>query len=239
MNQSEQRFSNKAGEEYDLFSLCLPHQDEIQKQTVRTLIKHFEKDMPKIDVLEIGFGTGITSQELLSSDNRVYLIGVDNEPAMLNKGLGKLKEIPSERFKLEIIDALEYLKTQSDNSFDAVISVWVLHNLHKEIRLNILKEIYKVLKPNGIFVNGDKIAVSDINLHQEHLNWQFKQFDVYDKIRRPELKKEWTEHYIEDENPDRILYEDAFLKDLKEVGFKQSNISNRHYLDAVSSSIKL
>jgi len=238
MSQSEQRFSNKTGEEYDLFGLCLPHQEEMQKQTVRTLIKHFEKDVPKIDVLEIGFGTGITSQELLISDTRVHLIGVDNEPAMLNRGLDKLKEISSERFKLEIIDALEYLKTQPDNSFDAVVSVWVLHNLHKQIRRNILEEIYRVLKSGGVFVNGDKIAVTNNALHKEHLEWQFQQFNVYDKIGRPELKKEWTEHYIEDENPDRILYEDILLKDLQEIGFEQSVISDRHYLDAILSAVK-
>jgi tRNA (cmo5U34)-methyltransferase len=239
MSQSERRFSNKAGEEYDLFSICLPHQEEIQKQTVLTLVNHFKKDIPKIDVLEIGFGTGITSKELLASDTRVHLIGVDNEPAMLKRGLDKLIEIPNERFKLEIIDALEYLKTQPDNSFDAVVSVWVLHNLHKQIRRNILEEIYRVLKSGGIFVNGDKIAVTDNTLHKEHLEWQFQQFNVYNEIDRTDLKKEWTEHYIEDENPDRILYEDVFLKDLQEIGFKQPSISNRHYLDAISSAIKL
>ena len=239
MSQSEQRFSNKVGEEYDLFSLALPHQDEIQRRTVEILTEHFPKDVAKINVLEIGFGTGITSLQLLSSDTRIELVAIDNEPAMYEKALGKLNSIPKERFKLEIIDALSYLKDKPDNSFDAVVSVWVLHNLHNEVRLNILKEIYRVLKPSGIFVNGDKIAVLDNNLHQKHLKWQFSQFDVYDRMGRPELKKEWTEHYIEDESPNRILFENVILEDLQQIGFAQPKISDRHYLDAVAFAVKL
>lgn len=239
MSQSEKRFSNKAGEEYDLFGLALPHQDEIQKRTTQTLINHFSNKITKIDVLEIGFGTGITSLELLSSDARIKLVAIDNEPAMYDKALSKLVTISKKRFELKTIDALEYLKSQPDNSFDAIISVWVLHNIQKEIRNEILIEIYRILKTNGIFVNGDKIAVSDKRLHQEHLDWQFSQFNVYDEIGRSELKIEWTEHYIEDENPSRILIEDIFLKDLLQIGFFQPKVSDRHYLDAVASAVKL
>ncbi len=204
----------------------------------QTLIKHFSSEITKLDVLEIGFGTGITSLELLSSDARIKLVAIDNEPAMYDKALSKLVTISKERFELKTIDALEYLKSQADNSLDAIISVWVLHNIQKETRNEILIEIYRVLKTNGIFVSGDKIAVSDKRLHQEHLDWQFSQFNVYDEIGRPELKKEWIEHYVEDENPNRILIEDIFLKDLQQIGFTLSKVLDRHYLDAVASAVK-
>jgi len=133
---------------------------------------------------------------------------------------------------------LEYLEKQDSNTFDAIISVWVLHNLQKDFRYKIYKEIYRVLKPDGIFVNGDKMAVADTALHQEHLDWQLKQFDVYEGIGKPELKKEWTEHYLEDEAVDRILYENVFMEDLRNIGFKECTVDNRHYMDAVGSGVK-
>lgn len=237
MTQSEQRFSNKVGEEYDLFSLALPHQDEIQTKSVEKLITHFS-NKDGLKVLEIGFGTGITAHELLSQSPQIHLIGIDNEPGMLDKALNKLKDFPSNQFELQIADALEHLEKQDPNTFDGIISVWVLHNLQRDFRSKIYKEIYRVLKPGGIFVNGDKMAVADESVHQEHLNWQLKQFDVYEGIGKPELKKEWTDHYLEDEDVNRILYEDTFIEDLQNIGFKECFVDNRHYMDAIGSGTK-
>jgi tRNA (cmo5U34)-methyltransferase len=237
MIQKEQRFSNKVGEEYDLFSLALPHQHEIQAKSVKKLITHFS-NRNDLKVLEIGFGTGITAHEILSQSKKIHLIGIDNEPRMLSKALNKLKEFSNAQFELKIIDALEYLEKQDSGTCDAIISVWVLHNLQKDFRYKIYKEIYRVLKPGGIFVNGDKIAVVDTVLHQDHLHWQLKQFDVYESINKPELKKEWTEHYLEDESVNRILYENVFIKDLQNIGFKNCLIDTRNYMDAIGSGIK-
>ena len=237
MTQSEQRFSNKVGEEYDLFSLALPHQDEIQTKSVEKLITHFS-NANDLKVLEIGFGTGITAHELLSQSPDLHLTGIDNEPGMLAKALNKLKDFPSNRFELHTADALEYLEKQDSNTFDGIISVWVLHNLQKDFRFKIYKEIYRALKPGGIFVNGDKMAVSDRSMHQEHLDWQLKQFDVYEGIGKPELKKEWADHYLEDEDANRILYENVFIEDLQNTGFKACIVDNRHYMDAIGSAVK-
>ncbi|MBC7981496.1 class I SAM-dependent methyltransferase [Candidatus Parcubacteria bacterium] len=238
MAQNEHRFSNKVGEEYDLFSLALPHQDEIQIRAVEKIVKHFP-NKENIKVLEIGFGTGITTNEILSQSEHVSLIGIDNEPGMLNRAVTKLEYFSPERFQLYIADALEYLEKQDADTFDAVISVWVLHNLQADFRSKIYKEIYRVLKTNGIFVNGDKMAVTDIALHKEHLDWQLKQFDVYEDMGRSELKKEWTDHYIEDEDSSRILYESTFIQDLQKLGFKDCVVDNRHYMDAIGSAIKV
>lgn len=234
----ELRFSNKAGEEYDLFSLSLPHQDEIQNAVVESLVQHFSNGNREIKVLEIGFGTGITSSALLSSSEHIHLVAIDNEPAMLSRASARLKLFPNNRFELYTKDALDYLAVQESNSLDAIASVWVIHNFHYEFRTRVLKEIFRTLKPGGIFVNGDKLAVSDPSLHAEHLTWQLKQFEVYDTIDRPELRKEWSEHYIEDENPDHILFEDAFVQELAQLGFTECAAKNRNYLDAVVSASK-
>jgi hypothetical protein len=95
-----------------------------------------------------------------------------------------------------------------------------------------------VLKSGGIFVNGDKYAVSDKDLHQSNLDWQLKQFDAFENIGRPELKKDWTDHYVEDEDVNRVLYEDAFIKDLQNIEFKDCIVDNRHYMDAIGSGVK-
>ena len=236
MNDSEKRFSETIGEEYDLFKLSLPHLDDIEKCSVRKLVEYFDENKT-IKVLEIGFGTGITTKLLLDYEN-INLVGIDSEPKMLDHATEKIIGIDNNRYELTTADALEYLNTQPDNSFDGVISVWVLHNIIKESRNIILNEIYRVLKPNGIFVNGDKIAVDDKAEHSRHLEWQIKQFDIYDTTNTPHLKQEWTKHYLEDEKPERILYENEYTNELSSIGFKNIMIENRHYMDAISSAIK-
>lgn len=236
MNDAEKRFSETIGEEYDLFKLSLPHLDDIEKFSFKKLSDHFENDK-SVRILEIGFGTGITTKLLLDNE-KINLVAIDNEPNMLDQAKMKLNGIDKNRYELTIADALEYLKNQPDNSFDGVISVWVLHNIVKESRNIILNEIYRVLKPDGIFVNGDKIAVDDNTEHLKHLDWQIKQFDVYDATNTPHLKQEWTEHYLEDEKPERILYENDYINELSRIGFKNIKIENRHYMDAISSANK-
>jgi ubiquinone/menaquinone biosynthesis C-methylase UbiE len=236
MNDAEKRFSEIIGEEYDLFKLSLPHLDEIEKFSVKKLSDHFENG-ESAKVLEIGFGTGITTK-LLLDDKKINLVAIDNEPHMLDQARKKLTGIDNNRYELIIADALDYLKIQPDSSFDGVISVWVLHNIVKDSRNIILKEIYRVIKPDGVFVNGDKIAVDDQAEHSKHLEWQIKQFDVYDTTDTPHLKQEWTKHYMEDEKPERILVEKEYIDGLSKIGFKDIKTEDRHYLDAVSSAIK-
>jgi len=238
MSDSELRFSNKAGEEYDLFSHVLPHQMEMQRKCAGILKNHFSSSVKNIAVLEIGFGTGLTSHEILSVDDRVHLVAIDSEPKMLVKTEKKLESFASSRFELFTSEAFEYLKSLTDESFDAVITVWVLHNLQNDFRQKVLKEIYRVLKKGGVFINGDKIAVTNAKEHKDHLDWQLAHFDTFVKMGRPELKKEWTDHYMEDEDPDRILFEESYTADLKALNFKKVEITGRHFLDAISVAVK-
>ncbi len=235
--QNEQRFSSNIGNEYDLFGLSIPYHDDVQTETVATVKVHFAEDKEEIKILEIGFGTGLTSEVILNSDPRVTLVAIDNESEMLNKAQGRLGT-QRERLTLEIVDALSFLQTVADRSFDAVVSVWTLHNLESTVRDEIFKEIYRVLRDGGIFVNGDKIAVSDKVEHDEHLHWQLKQFNIFAEAGRPDLRKEWVEHYHEDEHPKRILIEDVMKSTLSNIGFKNCHITKRWYMDAVAVAYK-
>lgn len=235
--QNEQRFSNTIGSEYDLFSLAIPHHNDVQVETVAAVKSYFGGDKKEIKILEIGFGTGLTSEVILDSDPRTTLIAIDNEPRMLANAQSRLGD-RGDRLSLEITDALSFLQSCPDQSFDAVVSVWTLHNLEHNVRDEIFKEIYRVLRAGGIFVNGDKIAVSDEAEHAEHLRWQLDQFDIFARAQRPDLKDEWVEHYHEDENPKRILVEDVTINTLDEIGFENCHITRRWHMEAVAIAYK-
>lgn len=234
---SEYRFSNKLGEDYDLFSLVLPHQNIIQKESVSLLRKNiFSKNKPMI--LEIGFGTGITTKEILNSFKEVTLVSIDNELEMLPKAKERIENEGFDGSCLIIADAISFLKKQGENSLDGVISVWTIHNLLKGEQKEILEQIFRVLKPGGAFINGDKVVRDDVSQYQKDFEWQMEQFNLFSRINRSDLTIFWKQHYEEDANSSRKITELEYKEIIKKVGFSKIYFSNRNYLDVVCIAIK-
>lgn len=236
---TENRFHNQLGDEYELFKLASPHFDELQNGVGGIIKDTFKNNLTnEIKILEIGFGAGATSSIILNADSRVKLVAIDNEPIMLEKAVQNLSKIDSDRYELKIEDALEFLKNLKKESFDVVASAFVIHNFLKDYRRDVIQEIYNVLKPEGLFVNADKIEVTDREKHTKNMEWQLSQFDVYEKIGKPELKQEWVEHYLEDSKPERALIENEFQKNIKDAGFKSFEIQKRWFDDALAVTKK-
>jgi ubiquinone/menaquinone biosynthesis C-methylase UbiE len=84
-NQVLYRFNNSIGDDYDLFKLVCDYHDEFQFETIKQINNHFGNAL-QLNILEIGFGTGITSLKILDQTNS-KLVGIDNEPKMLEKRL--------------------------------------------------------------------------------------------------------------------------------------------------------
>jgi ubiquinone/menaquinone biosynthesis C-methylase UbiE len=236
-NPSEKRYDSKIGDEYEIFNLASPYYNEIQNGVLKILKDNLPNEK-EINVVEVGFGTGITSELIIKTDNRIKLFAVDNVEKMLLKANNLLQFFDSDRYQLNIEDALDYLKGFSDNSILIVISVFVLHNLEKTHRYKAIKEIFRILKPGGIFITGDKIANSNPAEHQKNFEWQLKKFDIFETIGKPELKNAWIQHYKEDEMPDKILIEDQFKIDLEKIGFSEYNLINRKFMDVVAFARK-
>jgi tRNA (cmo5U34)-methyltransferase len=232
----DKRFHGKAGEEYDLFKLACPHFEELENTLGKIIKEQFQdKNNSEIKVIEIGCGPGFTTLIILDSDERTKIVAVDNELVMIKQAQEILKDpINSERVQLVENDALEFLKKQSSDSFDVFASGFTLHNLPKNFREEIIKEVYRVLKPEGIFVNADKYALDDESEHKQSLNWQLQQFkEKYSQINRPDLIEEWTNHYLEDEKPTVIMKESEAMKSMSKIGFKNIKIVFREQMDAV------
>lgn len=238
MTKPELRFSKLTNKEYDLFSQVMPHQTKMQEGCVNILTEHLCSISGTAQVLEIGFGTGITTAGILDTNSNVYLTAVDNEPAMMVRAKENLREFDESRLKLIGVEAFEFLKSQPDEFFDAVITMFVLHNIKDDARKAIISEVFRVLKKDGVFVNGDKLAVSDPATHKSHLDWQLEKFDIFDEMKEPELKTLWTKHYLEDESTDLIFFENDYVEYLKMTGFKNVSVTQRFHLDVITYAVK-
>ena len=235
----QKRFSSKVGEDYNLFSsVC--HHDELQEAIGKALKEHFfDSSLSKIEVLEIGSGSGHTSVKVLLAEPRAVLTAVDNEPIMIKQAKNFLKDfIFQGRIEFVESDALEYLKTVKDETFDAFVSAWLLHNFKSNYRKKVLKEIYRVLKKGGFFVNGDNYAFDEEHLEKKELDWQLKKLEKFVSMGKPGLKKEWTKHYLEDKKPDVIMKEGKSIDLMKKIGFCNVKKIYRKHREAVVTAIR-
>lgn len=103
-------------------------------------------------ILEFGFGTGQNLLLVHQNNPSTKLEGVDIDP--------KVKAIAEHKLSKYNIEIPLYLYDGNtlpfaDNCFDKIYSCLVFHQLEAEIKLNCLKELHRILKPNGKLIIAD------------------------------------------------------------------------------------
>ena len=184
MDKIDKRFADKIGAEYDLFPLAAPHYNELQRKLAELTVQYPVKNPV---ILEIGCGTGLTTAELHKARPDAKIIAIDAEEIMVEQTKSFLANTG-----IDIIwtDALEYLKKLEAISLDIVVSGFCLHNTPTEYRKNVFEEIGRVLKPNGLCINGDKIALDNEEEHKKTLEKQIEAFTKTlkeDVVSKPDL----------------------------------------------------
>jgi ubiquinone/menaquinone biosynthesis C-methylase UbiE len=103
-------------------------------------------------ILEFGFGTG---QNLILAKKQnpiTKFIGVDIDPKVRKIAIHKL-ENQNITVDLDLYNGVKL--PYQDNQFDKIYSCLVFHQLDAETKLNCLKELHRVLKPNGKLIIAD------------------------------------------------------------------------------------
>ncbi|MFA5992871.1 MAG: class I SAM-dependent methyltransferase [Candidatus Pacearchaeota archaeon] len=241
-NQYYDRFSGVLGKYYNLRSLAMSYHEEFQNVVKETLAR-FADNHPKLQelkVLEIGTGTGITSIRILEANSRIKLITVDVDEKLIEKAKQVLVGFDG---RIEFIhkDILSVLQVMNDRSIDAMASALTIHNFPTDYRNQMMKELARVLKEEGLFVNADKYAFDDPEAHVNSLKEQIDSFDIFDKMDIPEvdilaLKQGWIKHYQDDEKTK--ITEQEQIKMLEELGFKDIKVIFRKSMEAVITAIK-
>jgi ubiquinone/menaquinone biosynthesis C-methylase UbiE len=238
MKGNNKRFSGAlAGKNLATIGFSAPHQKKFQRLVGETLKKYFSGfNLPKINIIEIGTGAGLTSFEILKADRRIILRSVDNEPKMVTEAKTNLKMyIYEKRLGIILNDALKFLKSIPKNSVDSVATSMTLHNFKRDYREKVLREILRVLKTDGLFINADKYVPDNKEKYKKEFDWQMKQFG---KAPTPKIKKAWIEHYETDNHPDIIMREGEAKKIMQKIGFKNIRIGKRQHLEALLTARK-
>ncbi len=118
-----------------------------------------------IKVLELGFGSGANLLYLAKRGCSVYGIDISDTALEYGNKLFLDNNIKAE-LKISSFAPLDY----EDNTFDLVIDRGALVCADKELYKEAVKEVYRILKPNGEFLltpyselNHGTIAINNIN----------------------------------------------------------------------------
>lgn len=228
-------YKGKLGSKYNESLVGYPNFYIFQNAIQGELKKYLKVNKAKkIEVLEAGCGTGVTSCLILESSKRVNLVAVDNSEIVLREAKRKLKKYGRTDFQL--LDIEKYL-SKEDRKFDIFVQASVLHNLNIAKRKRIIEKAYHALKVGGIFLCADKISQDNLSEHEKSLSWQLEKFKLFEEIGRHDLEKMWKQHYLQD---DKIkLSEKEIVAIMKEAGFQKIKKVYRKQMEAIYVGYRL
>jgi ubiquinone/menaquinone biosynthesis C-methylase UbiE len=234
-------FSGAIGKDYETLKLICPLATEMSRWVCHYVGQYASATKGgNLTVVELGGGTGITTLSILTSRADLAVISIDNEPIMQNQAKENLKEWVAAR-KLEFCgnDALSALRGIEENSIDIVASAYTIHNFEQDYRDAVIKEIFRVLKPAGQFINGDRYALDDVKAHtrsvQEEIGGYFKVLIGKNKL---DVLEQWIVHLFNDESQNHIMRETAALEQLAVAGFISIELKHRMGVNAVVTACK-
>jgi ubiquinone/menaquinone biosynthesis C-methylase UbiE len=108
-------------------------------------------------VLDVGCGTGRTLHQLAITHPRLRLHGADLSPAYIKRARERLAHIDELTLAVENGEALPW----ADATFDVVTSTYMFHELPRNARRNVMREMLRLLRPGGLVVLEDSAQVSE------------------------------------------------------------------------------
>ena len=101
---------------------------------------------PYEDMLEFGYGSGLLLPTLAAISGKLYGVNTASNPDVVHCGLKKL-DIKAELYKNDLIK-IKF----PESSFDLIVAFSVFEHIHDS--KEIIKEMFRVLKPNGRLLIG-------------------------------------------------------------------------------------
>lgn len=179
-----------------------------------------ETNTPQI--LDIGAGTGLLSYFILNRYPEARITLIDISEKMLD--VARQRFSGNENIKYVVGD---YSKINLSEEFDMVVSALSIHHLEDADKKELLKKIYSILKPNGIFINADQVIgetsfIDSLNKRK----WK-------ESIEKSGLTKEEIISAYDRMKLDKEATLKQQLEWLAEIGFKDVSCIYKYYSFAV------
>lgn len=201
---------NEQAQAYDDFIRKLIPDYAVFHDLIVTFLPHAKK------ILDIGCGTGNTSQRLLNDNPKLNLMCLDTSPQMLEIAKSKLGD--QHEFIESSIENFE-----STDQFDAVVSVMVIHNIQKQAeRRNAYQKIYSALNDGGSYLTVDIVKGETSQLQDIYMS-QWREF-MLSSLPESEVDGKWLKLHKEKDKPLKLSEQMSLLK---EAGFATVDVVHK------------
>ncbi len=131
--------------------------DVMRRQVIPPLVEHFDAPHapPRPRLLDLGCGTGRALLQIAETRPTWQLAGLDLSPAYVRFA----RELLGSRARIEVGDAAG--TARAAESCDAVLSVYLFHELPRAVRREVVAEAWRLLRPGGLVVVEDSAQLSD------------------------------------------------------------------------------
>jgi tRNA (cmo5U34)-methyltransferase len=114
-----------------------------------------------------------------------------------------------------------------------------LHNLLDTYRKEVIEQIFRVLKPGGQFINGDRYGFDDVSRHTRTIQHEVSgYFKVLTQINKLDVLEHWIVHLFSDESENHVMRESVALAQLRDTGFLDITLTSRLEVNALVTATK-
>lgn len=104
-----------------------------------------------VRLLDVACGTGRTLHQLGQAHPELRLYGVDLSPAYVRLARKRLADLAEVTLAVENAEVLPF----ADATFDIVTSVYLFHELPHNVRRDVVREMFRVVRSGGLLVIED------------------------------------------------------------------------------------
>ena len=233
-------FSGVIGQDYELLNLICPLATKMSRLVGIATSDYADKAADTLAIIELGTGTGITTLALLTASDKLTVLSIDNEPMMQEQAKKHLQHW-AENGRLVFCgdDALTALKNCATDSVDLVATAYTLHNFLDAYRSQVIQEIFRVLKPGGQFINGDRYGLDDVSEHTRTIQHEVSgYFKILIQQNKLDVLEHWIVHLFSDESENHIMRETVALEQLRDAGFSNITLTHRCEVNALVTASK-
>lgn len=194
--QTDGYFSADSAEKYELGVELLFRgtADVMRRQVIPPITRYVREHGSNIRLLDVACGTGRTLHQIARAHPAMRLFGVDLSPDYVRLARKRLADVAEVALAVENGESLPF----ADGAFDIATSVYLFHELPRNARRNVLREMLRVVKPGGLVILEDSGQIAE-------------SADIEGPLR--EFPREFHEPFYAD------YLEDDLAGALREVGF--------------------
>lgn len=158
--QTDGYFSEHSAEVYELgVELLFRGTADVMRRQIIPPITRFVQDSGgrSLRLLDVACGTGRTLHQLACTHPALRLWGIDLSPAYAQVARKRLAHVAELAIGVENAEAMPF----ADGAFDIATSVYLFHELPRNARRNVIRELFRVVRPGGLVVIEDSAQLAE------------------------------------------------------------------------------